>query len=220
MAGNVHDKIIIRTAKDVLVPMGLFQKGQSRTWIDDNGWFLTIVEFQSNDWGKGSHLHVGLHYLWENSDSLSIDYGDRERGFISFTGDADKFSKEMLEQAALAKEKVLYYRSFSKLSLARKKILEIIIQSPRNTWDRMMICFLSSDWEHGRNFYNQAVKETKDDFRESAMAVQDLVTHKIAPILSNHEKLEEFVIASVRESRCILREKSSMKKLAVDEKFG
>jgi len=44
MAGNVHEKIIIRTAKDMLAPMGLFQKGQSRTWIDDNGWFLTIVE--------------------------------------------------------------------------------------------------------------------------------------------------------------------------------
>ena len=40
-----HDKIINIAAKKVLAPKGLFRKGSSRIWMDDNGYFIIQVEF-------------------------------------------------------------------------------------------------------------------------------------------------------------------------------
>lgn len=58
-----HNKQIRQIAGAVLKPQGLFQKGNSRIWIDDNGWFLILVEFQPGSWAGGSYLNVGIHYL-------------------------------------------------------------------------------------------------------------------------------------------------------------
>lgn len=52
MAVREADQLIIRAARDVLKPMGLFQKGTSRIWIDDNGWFLILGEFQPSSWSQ------------------------------------------------------------------------------------------------------------------------------------------------------------------------
>ena len=83
-----------------------------------------------------------------------------------------------------------------------------------------MICFLNTDVGRGRNFYNIAVAETKDDYRDWAQEIHELVTHRIAPILSNNNSLKKFVITAIRDSRCFWREKSSMTKLKIDETYG
>jgi len=218
---NVHDKIIKMAAKEVLAPLGVFQKGQSRTWIDDNGWFFTIIEFQPSQWGKGAYLNVGMHFLWNSKDSFSFDYGGREHENVSYTGDDEKFYKEMLELARLAKEKVMFYRSFSALSFAKGQITKNHVHSQEmDLWNSMMICFLSSDFEHGRHFFQQVVNITKDDYRGWVQAMNDQSTHQIAPILSHHERLQKYVFASIQEGRCCWRGKSSMSKLKVDERFG
>ena len=65
-----HNKIIMKAAREVLAPNGLLQKGQSRIWLDDNGWFFAVVEFQPSGWEKGTFLNVGMHYLWANKEYL------------------------------------------------------------------------------------------------------------------------------------------------------
>jgi hypothetical protein len=220
MTMNTHDKIVKRAASEVLVPFGVFQKGQSRTWIDDNGWFLTIIEFRPSDWGKGAHLHVGLHYLWNNSGSLTIDYSGTDSSRADYTGSDEKFFTDMIELAAFAKEKVLYYRSFAGINFAENLIVKNDAVYPWSTWNKMMICFLNTDTSRGRNFYNQAAAETKDDYRDWAQEIQDRVTHRIAPILSNHENLKKYVLSSIKDSRCFWREKSSMIKLKIDNIYG
>jgi hypothetical protein len=42
----------------VLTPLGLTQRGRSRLWLDDHGWWLIVVEFQPSAWSRGSHLNV------------------------------------------------------------------------------------------------------------------------------------------------------------------
>lgn len=220
MTMNIHDKIIKKAAAEVLVPLGVFQKGQSRTWIDDNGWFLTIVEFRPSDWGKGAHLHVGLHYLWNNRDTLTFDYSGVDSYSAEYTGNDEKFYTDMMELAAFAKEKVLYYRAFTEITYARNLIVKNDAVYPWSTWDKMMLCFLNSDVGRGRNFYNQTVAETKDDYRDWAQEIQDRATHRIAPILSNHDSLKKYALSSIQESRCCWRKKSSMIKLKIDETYG
>lgn len=89
-----HNKIINKAAGDVLKPMGLFRKGQSRIWIDENDWFLIIVEFQPSNWDKGSYLNVAVNYLWSRKEYLSFDYGHRESAFVKCGKDEKLFYDE------------------------------------------------------------------------------------------------------------------------------
>ncbi|WP_303637066.1 MULTISPECIES: hypothetical protein [Stenotrophomonas] len=78
------------------------QKGRSRTWLDDQGWWVGVVEFQPSAWDRGSHLNVGACWLWNEQDYLSFDEGGRVAGFERFA-DAVSFAstaQALAEQAA------------------------------------------------------------------------------------------------------------------------
>ena len=60
-----HNAEIAAAAKSVLAPMGCKRKGRSRTWLDDHGWWVGVVEFQPSGWSKGSYLNVSASYLWK-----------------------------------------------------------------------------------------------------------------------------------------------------------
>ena len=78
------------------------QKGRSRTWLDDQGWWVGVVEFQPSAWDRGSYLNVGACWLWEEKDYLSFDVGGRVAGFQRFTETAEFASaaQTLAEQAA------------------------------------------------------------------------------------------------------------------------
>ena len=44
---NIHSKIINQVCREVLIPLGVFQKGASRLYLDDNDYFFTVIEFSS-----------------------------------------------------------------------------------------------------------------------------------------------------------------------------
>lgn len=62
MGSNSHDQIIKQLCKDTLLPLGVFQKGTSRIYIDDNGYFFTVLEFQSSAHAQGTYLNIALHF--------------------------------------------------------------------------------------------------------------------------------------------------------------
>lgn len=106
-----HDKIINMAAKKVLAPKGLFRQGTSRTWLDDNGYFVIFVVFDSGNWSKGSYLGVGIDFFWEKSESLnnvlSYSYGNRENEFCSYDGNDDEFQAKMEKFAETGLRKVM-----------------------------------------------------------------------------------------------------------------
>ena len=73
-----HNKIIKTTVKKFLEPEKLFQIGSSRSWLDDQGYYVIIVEFASSGYSKGASLNAGVSFLWESTESLneilSYDY--------------------------------------------------------------------------------------------------------------------------------------------------
>ena len=75
-----HNRIIATAAKSVLGPMGCEQKGRSRLWLDDHGWWVGIVEFQPSARSKGSYLNVGASWLWTQHDYWSFDDGATPSG--------------------------------------------------------------------------------------------------------------------------------------------
>jgi hypothetical protein len=72
-----HTRLLHAAAGEVLSPLGIVQKGRSRTWIDDRGWWLGVIEFQPSSWSRGSHLNVGVNWLWNERDDLAFDVGAR-----------------------------------------------------------------------------------------------------------------------------------------------
>src|SRR5436309_1568598 len=75
-----HTKLLTAAARSVLRPLGLQQRGRSRLWLDDHGWWVVVVEFQPSGWSIGSYLNVGAMWLWFEKDYISFDYGSRIEG--------------------------------------------------------------------------------------------------------------------------------------------
>jgi len=102
-----HNKLIAKIAKSVLAPIGCIQKGKSRVWLDDHGWWVGVIEFQPSAWAKGSYLNVGAHWLWYEKEFFSFDDGadageSRVESFHQFdTGEQFEASVTKLAQRSV-----------------------------------------------------------------------------------------------------------------------
>lgn len=93
-----HNKIIKTTVKKFLEPENLFQIGSSRCWLDDQGYYMILVEFASSGYSKGARLNAGVSFLWESTErlneSLSYNYGCQVRtgvGYVEYKNDDEAF---------------------------------------------------------------------------------------------------------------------------------
>ncbi|WP_341919429.1 hypothetical protein [Hydrocarboniphaga effusa] len=110
MEATEHSALITASARAALRPIGCTQKGRSRTWLDDHGWWVAVIEFQPSAWARGSYLNVGVCWLWSMKGFLSFDDGYRVEDFREFTG-ADDFAHAASQLAERAKEETLKLRS-------------------------------------------------------------------------------------------------------------
>ena len=109
MAGSEHTKLLTAAARSVLRPIGCTQKGHSRIWLDDHGWWVTLIEFQPHAWASGSFLNVGACWMWSKQEHFSFDDGHRVEGFREFT-DINSFAHSAHELAERAKQEALEIR--------------------------------------------------------------------------------------------------------------
>jgi hypothetical protein len=122
-ADSQHNRIIARAAQRRLKPLGCVQKGRSRTWIDDHGWWLGVIEFQPSGWSKGSYLNVGACWMWYAKDFLSFDDGYRVEEFQPFRDDEqfEQVAAALAERAAIEVETLR--RRFPSLASAAKYLI-------------------------------------------------------------------------------------------------
>ena len=208
-----HIKIIHSAAKAVLKEEGLFQKGNSRTWIDDNGWYLTIVEFQPSGYMKGTYLNVAIHYLWREIDYFTFDYGSRIGDFKAFVGDAEQFQNEMTELAQIAIRQVQEYRRFSDLQYAKRQILnKKAANKTHELYDRLMICGLCED-AAARKYFSQLKEKLQNmDFAWEQEYCKELV-ERIEPIVDDAQALRSYIVSKILRQRNFWRSKSSMRQM-------
>lgn len=148
-----HNKIINNGAKQILKPAGLVRKGQSRTWLDDNGWYTTIVEFQPSSYSKGTYLNVGINFNWYNKNYFSFDYGNRCNSFVECI-DQEKFELAVMEMSQVALDKVFEYRKFRNMQFAKEK-LSLSLNFENGLWENYhcaMICILTKDYSEAVSF--------------------------------------------------------------------
>ena len=125
MGINPHDQIIKQLCKDTLLPLGVFQKGTSRIYIDDNGYFFTVLEFQPSAYAKGTYLNAALHFLWNERDHISFDFpfgaDIRVKNFVEYQND-EQFTREVIKYVQEASEQVLFYRKLQDIATAKSYI--------------------------------------------------------------------------------------------------
>jgi hypothetical protein len=113
-SSTAHSKIIAQVAKETLAPLGIFQMGRSRTWIDDRGWWIVVIEFQPSGFSKGSYLNVGAMWLWHEKDYFTFDAGNDVRcriaKFVEYVNEK-QFRPEIIQLASAAKAETLRLRS-------------------------------------------------------------------------------------------------------------
>ena len=137
MAIDPHNQIIKKLCKDILLPIGVFQKGNSRIYIDDNSYFFTVIEFQPSAHAKGTYLNVALYFLWNERDYISFDFpfgaDIRVKNFIEYQND-EQFTREVTKYIQEAAKQVLFYRKLQDVETAKsymKKWLREYKGNPR-----------------------------------------------------------------------------------------
>ncbi len=106
---EAHSRLIAKAARDALAPLGIRRKGRSRTWLDDQGWWLGLIEFQPSSWSKGSYLNVGVMWLWDELPYLAYDVGYRVSDFERYE-DRAKFEVSAQNVAKNAAQEASRYR--------------------------------------------------------------------------------------------------------------
>lgn len=209
-----HNKIINKAASEVLKPMGLFRKGQSRIWIDDNDWFLIIVEFQPSNWDKGSYLNVAVNYLWSRKEYLSFDYGYRESAFVKCGNDEKLFYVGTCALAEKAAEKVKEYRKFRDIDYAKEKILQKKDTASRSheLYHRMMICGLAKE-KRALEFYQELSDEIEHSTLSYEVEYYRELTGEVSKVIDDADKFQEYILQKINLQREFWRSKSSMKKI-------
>ena len=108
-----HSKLITAAAREALRPMGMVQKGRSRTRLDDRRWWVGVVAFQASNWSRGSYLNVAVHCLWNDKGHISFDVGGRVSGFgqgsVSYDSD-EQFRPLAINLAKVAATRIAEQR--------------------------------------------------------------------------------------------------------------
>ena len=188
-------------------------------WIDDNGWYLSVVEFQPSVWDKGSYLNVSVHFLWDEKDYLSYDYytgmTPRLERFVSFDEDETRFLSEIQHLSEAALNKVIQYRQLRDLEYAEKAILQFHAFHIINTlFHKLMICGLHQNPNASVYFDKLMLEFPVYAEVEWTRRIYTELTDRIAPILGDSEQFYSYICAKIENQRAFWQSKSSMKKLS------
>lgn len=224
-----HDKIINIAAKKVLAPNGLFRKGSSRVWLDDNGYFIIQVEFQPSGYSKGSFLNVGVSFLWESCEglnqTLAYGYGYREnvngKQFVPYSDNDEEFMIEMEQFAETALRKVMEYRQFRDMNYAKNQLVQRVTENCNfwHVYSAAMICFLKGDFEDGKKYFSSFMHILKDSFYENNYYIEwrgELYDHCIQciqPYLDSQQNAQRMVLEMIKRRRDFFSSKPSFKKM-------
>ena len=205
---NIHSKIIKQVCKEILIPLGIFQKGTSRLYLDDNDYFFTVVEFQPSNWDKGTYLNIGLTFLWDynQSDVLYFDFSRQPAArygkFVEYKNET-QFRNEIINLANIAKEEILFYRKLRDIEFAKDWMISYIEKFNDNKYARFgldiaNICILNKNMELAKFYYENYHREQNT---EEQMDYKNLST--------------EYLNSNIKKTRKMWHSKSSMKKMPI-----
>ena len=226
---EIYQKIIQETARRILKPHGIIQIGRSRTWLDDQGWFVTQIDFQPLD--EGSLLNVGVDFLWSRKPDLdaafAFAYGGQEPGSADFTGDETAFAAEFAALAEQGLEKALAYRRFRDPEYAKQMLLQKYEQTKPEYrfwegYDLAMLCFLFGDHADGMTYLRDFMENAAGNFYHPSglyIAWHEEVLHRcedLLPALADPQNAQQTVCKMIRQRRALFTARASYRKMQGD----
>ncbi|MGH8054750.1 MAG: DUF4304 domain-containing protein [Stenotrophomonas sp.] len=157
-----HSRLINAAAKAALRPLGCVQKGRSRTWLDDHGWWVGVVEFQPSSWSKGSYLNVGVCWLWYEKDHLSFDDGYRIETFQEFHSEEQYLPKAEFLAKRAAEEVMVLRQRFSTTSHVQAWLAHNRSTSVWSLYHRAVSAGLSGALNQSRQLFGQVIDDPHD----------------------------------------------------------
>jgi hypothetical protein len=205
-ATPIHSKLITAAARDVLRPMGMLQKGQSRFWTDDHQWWVCGVEFQPSSWSRGSYLNVFAMWLWQVKDYWSFDEGSRVEGFVGFQNE-DQFAAEAKRLAQRAAEQVQRYRGlFPNVRAVSKYYLEKTPDAP-NSWQTFhsgMACALAGRVADAERFFDWYLSKSSSGSAQWFIDSQADAA-SLRAIVRKQDEFRNTIIDRVKRARTLLK---------------
>ena len=141
-----------------------FVRTKPRSWYEDNGWFLSNINFQAPVGWQGSFLNVGATFLWTPGDdemppANSYDYApggnpritveglpDRGRS-VEYDGDDETFEDYFEIMARRGLEEGVKLRVLRDWLPAKDAVLRYrsVSEELWGNWDKAMMCFVTGD---------------------------------------------------------------------------
>jgi len=204
----IHTKLLNQAGKRILKPLGIYQKGVSRTWLDDLGWRLTVIEFQPSAWSRGSYLNVGAMWLWYPTDYFSFDLGCRLENFLGFESEK-QFAGVAESLAMTARERAETLRH--ELSTIHATA-EILARDAHNNdgWKILhagIACALAGKQGAAGQFLDQLIKEPCNyEWQQNRLVYASQLRSK----LSNPSTFRQEIVATIYNTRQILKLKPAL----------
>jgi hypothetical protein len=202
-ATPVHTKLLTAAAREVLRPMGLTQRGRSRSWIDDHGWWLIQVEFQPSGFTKGSYLNVGITWIWDEHLGFSFDFGNRVEGLVVFENER-QFAPEAQRLAQRAASEVTAFRGrFDSIAKTANELTENC--DPRNSrqlYHTGLACGLAGRTKEAAGFLRKLVEMSTTYAWEKELNAR---TAKLLKMVDQPKKFKAAVADIVNSARSSLK---------------
>ncbi len=153
-----HNKLLKKIAKERLKPYGIFQQGQSQTFLYDRGWFTIVIEFQPSSWSKGTYLNIGVDFNFYPRDYFAFGYGYREKGFEEFK-DEEQFKKLVNELCELTIKRVQELeQKFIDVWTALKTMNKEKSDDTLRIYEVAVLNILTSNFDKARKQFSQVSK--------------------------------------------------------------
>jgi hypothetical protein len=177
-----YNKIIGKVAREIFKPYGIKQKGKSRLFIDDNGWFMIIIEFQPS-YSKGTYLNIGINFNWRLDSDFSFDIGYREHSWIEFK-EEKQFSENIIQLCKISLDKILKYRSdMQNIKNAETIILKYEFHANTfwGNYHRGIISGLNGNINNLNEYFNKLLAEdyVKDELENKVKELQKIANDNI-----------------------------------------
>jgi hypothetical protein len=112
-----HTKLLDKAARETLKPLGVKQRGRSRIWLDDNGWWLGVVYFKPSGYSRLSDLEMNVTWMWNRRSDITFDLWevirfhsvDFDVAYAQYESD-EQFAPLARRQATVAADAVLRTR--------------------------------------------------------------------------------------------------------------
>lgn len=183
----------MQAARAELAPLGLIQVGKSRSWLDDHGWWVIGVDFNSPAYAQGSGLVVYADFLWEERDYLAYSVGGRvgveghllDQSFVELAygyESHEQFRLAAMELAQRAAKEVADWRAaFPTLNDWREVLLDISRDKGFLTcFDAAVAAGLTGHYGEADELFGRVV-----DMTEGSEYARDMACHDDAGRLRN-----------------------------------